>query len=229
MLKTLKCLIKRPIQLVCIDFDETLLTINTYGEWKIDALELNDYVRIDLITFIKHCLKNKKYVAIVSYSSQYNVIYKCLESFLNDDIKKIYIKTGNQFNKCDKIYCKSLQKKKKIKMKRKNPMILSVCTEIFQKNKIKILPKQVLLIDNDWNNIKLAKQGGFNTYHFNKNSQNIFLDKLQNNIEHFLNKSSYTFIFADACKLILVIILLLFLFFTKKSNIGTKLITYKIK
>jgi len=223
---TLKCLIKKSIRLVCIDFDDTLLTINTHGKWDIDPLELTDYVRPVLITFIKQCLKKKIHVAIVSFSSQNDVIYKCLHYFLKNDINKIYIMTSNKLNKCDKNYCKKISKK--IKMKRKNPMILSVCTEIYVKYNEQLHPNQVILIDNDLNNIRIAKQGGFNTYHFNKKSENTFFKELQTNMDHFLNKTSYTFIFADVCKLLTVTCLLLFLFLKKNSYIGTKRVTYKI-
>lgn len=227
IITTLNCLIKKNIRLVCIDFDDTLLSINTFGKWDIDPLELTDYIRPVFIKFINNCLKKNIHVAIVSYSSQNDVIYKCLYYFLKDNINKIYIMTSNKLNQCDKKYCKKI--KKNIIMKRKNPMILSVCTEIYFKYKEQLHPNQVILIDNDWNNIKMAKQGGFNTYHFNNNSDNTFFNDLISNMDHFLNKTSYTFIFADACKLLMVCCLLLFLFFKNKPKLGTRLVTYKVK
>ena len=212
------------IKLICIDFDDTLLSINTFGKWEIDPLELIDYVRPEIIKFIKNSLIKKKYVAIVSYSSQSDVIYKCLQYFLKDDISKIYIMTSNKLNQCDQNYCKNI--KKDIIMKRKNPMILSVCTKIFLKYNEKIKPYQVLLIDNDINNIRIAQQSGFNTFYVNINEN---MNNIKSKMINFFNKKTHTFIYASSCKLIVACCLFLFLFFNKKHKIIKKLVTYNVK
>ena len=41
--KTLNCLISKGIKLICIDFDNTLLSISTYGRWDDTAEKLIKY------------------------------------------------------------------------------------------------------------------------------------------------------------------------------------------
>ena len=114
-------------------------------------------------------------------------------------------------------------------MKRKNPMILSVLTAIHFKHNEQIKPNQVLLIDDDWNNIKIAKKGGFNVYHFNNNNENNILTNLSKSVEYFSNPTTFTFVYADACKLMIIFCVVLFLLLKDRmtTSMGTKLVTLK--
>ena len=78
-------------------------------------------------------LQRKINIAIVSFSPQEQVIRTVLNSIFGKQSKKILIKTTNQKYRPDKIFCKI--NRKKLILKRKVPMILSVCNKIYKKNK----------------------------------------------------------------------------------------------
>ena len=94
------------------------------------------------------------------------------------------------------------------------------------------MPHQILLIDDDYNNINIAKKSGFKTYLFNRYSEkNIMSDLQKEAIKSKLNSkpTTYTFIYADACKLLLILAIILFLVWKDRTTktMGTKLITVK--
>lgn len=225
----LKC---KKIKLICIDFDNTLISIHTYGKWNDNPKKLVKYVRPIFIKFIKKCLQRKINIAIVSFSPQEQVIRIVLNSIFGKQSKKILIKTTNQKYKPDKIFCKI--NRKKLILKRKVPMILSVCNKIYKKKKITIMPPQILLIDDDYNNINIAKKSGFKTYLFNKYSEkNIMNDLGKEDVNSTVNSkpTTYTFIYADACKLLLILAIILFLVWRDRTTktMGSKLITFQTK
>ena len=53
IIKTLDRLISTGIKLICIDFDNTFISINTYGRWDGDAIELTNYIRPIFVKFIR--------------------------------------------------------------------------------------------------------------------------------------------------------------------------------
>ena len=227
---TISNLKSQQIKLICIDFDNTLISIHTYGKWKDNPKKLVKYVRPIFIKFIKKCIQRKINIAIVSFSPQEQVIRTVLNNIFGKQSKKILIKTTNQKYKPDKIFCKI--NRKKLILKRKVPMILSVCNKIYKKKKIIIMPHQILLIDDDYNNINIAKKSGFKTYLFNRYSEkNIMSDLQKEAIKSKLNSkpTTYTFIYADACKLLLILAVILFLVWKDRTTktMGTKLITVK--
>lgn len=228
ILNTLKSLSNNGIKLICIDFDNTLLSINTYGRWDGDSIELSNYVRPIFIKFIRNCIKKKIHVAIVSFSPQENTIRECLEHYFKDIIHHIHIKTNNMKYKPNKTFCKLL--KTKLVLKRKVPMILSVCNDIYYRTGDIVYPKHTLLIDDDWNNIKTAKKSGYKTYYFNQDSDVRMLADLKT-IEHFSKPTSYSFIYADVCKLILVLSVIILLFWRERTttDMNTRLVTVKVK
>lgn len=227
ILGTLKSLSNKGIRLICIDFNNTFLTLDTNGRWDSDPIELSNYIRPIFIKFIRSCVKKKIHVAIVSFSPQENTIRSCLEHYFREIMGHIYIKTGNMNNKPNKTFCKLI--KKKLILKRKVPMMLSICNDIYYRTGEIISPKQVLLIDDEWNNIKTAAKSGFKTYHFNQDSDIRMLADLRT-IEHYSKPTTYTFIYADFCKLILLLSIIIFLFWKDRNTtiMDKRLVTVKV-
>jgi hypothetical protein len=230
IIQTLNCLTRKGIRLICIDFDNTFISIPTYGKWSGNPIDLADYARPILIQFIKKCIQRNIYIAIVTFSPQENIVKECLKYIFKSDFDKIYIKTSNHnYKNCNPKYCKLL--KKKIKMTRKNPMMISVATDIFIKNNDKILPPQILLIDDSWDNICAARKAGYKVYYFsNEKELSIINDLASSKIEHYSNPTTYTFIYADMCKLILVLAIVLFLFWKDRvtTEMTTRLVSVKL-
>jgi len=227
ILNTVKSLGNNGVRLVCIDFDDTLLSIHTNGRWDGDPIELSNYIRPVFVKLIRSCVKKNIHVAIVTFSPQEQTIRICLEHYFKDILHHIHIRTNNMDNKPNKTFCKLL--KKKLVLKRKVPMILSVCNDIYYRTGEIIYPKHTLLIDDDLNNIKVAKKSGYKTYHFSNNSDVKIISDL-NTKEHFSKPTTYHFIYADVCKWILVVSVMILLFWRERTtkDMTTRLVTVKV-
>ena len=108
-------------------------------------------------------------------------------------------------------------------------MILSVCNDIYYRTGDIIYPQHTLLIDDDWNNIKTAKKSGYKTYHFNQDSNIRMMSDLKM-IEHFSKPTTYSFIYADICKWLLVLSIIILLFWRERTTTDTttRLVTVKV-
>lgn len=229
IIKTLNCLVTNGIRLICIDFDNTLLSISTYGKWDGSAQDLSDYIRPVFVKFIKKCILKNIHIAIVTFSSQEQLVNDCLQFVFQNFGNKIHIRTTNQPNTSSSKYCNVI--KKKIKMLKKNPLMLSVASDIFLKTNETISPKQILLIDDDWKNISTARKSGFKVYHFtNEKELRMIKDLSTSKMEHYSNSTTYTFVYADLCRVLLVIAIILFLFWNDRTTteMGTRLVSVKL-
>ena len=226
--KTLGCLIKNNIKLICIDFDNTLVSVHTYGKWDESASQLSNYVRPDIEQLINKCLKQNIHVGIVTYSSQHELVNNVLEIVFGQNANKIFVRTSDMKYNFKNSFCSTLIKQNELKMERKIPMIVSIMFDIYN-NTNKLIPvKSVLLIDDDWNNIKTAKNAGFYTYHYTNNSDKVLYNQLQS-LEGFNKPVAYTFIFADICKIVIILLYIIYAIWYDRTNkkYGIKLQTIK--
>ena len=137
------------IKLLCIDFDKTLVSVQTHGRWTETAEELAIYVRPEFKKLIKYAFNNQIYVSIVTYSSQVKLVKKCLELNFPILYKDIIVRGTNQrYN----INSQLLNNLGIINTSRKNKMIASVILEIKYKYNIKINLNNIILIDDDYAN-----------------------------------------------------------------------------
>ena len=227
--KTLNCLIKNKIKLICIDFDNTLLSIHTYGKWDDTALNLAKHVRPEFKLFISKCLQQNIYIGIVTFSSQTELVIDVLKHVFKEDSKKIFVKTTNMSYKSKTKFCDKLLIENNIKMERKIPMMLSIMFDIYTDSNIIVPIKSVLLIDDDWANISSAKNNGFHSYHY-KNSSDISMYNQLQSLEGFNKSTSYTFIIGAKCKLFIIVLIILYAFWNDitKKQYGTRLSTIQI-
>ena len=228
--KTVKYLYKNGIRLICIDFDGTFISIHTKGKWDKSAIKLTDYIRPVFINLIRTAVKKGISIAIVSFSPQEEIIRECLNHYFQEYMDSIYIVTSNQKRNPKETFCKV--NKDKLILKRKVPMILSLCNEIYKKTNKMILPKNTLLIDDDPMNIKIANLSGFKTYLFNKYSEKKMLsDLLKKQDDPNTKPTTYTWVYADTCKIILIMAVIVFLFWKDKNTttMSSRLVTVKLQ
>lgn len=176
---------RKNVKLLCIDFDKTLVNVQTFGRWKKTVEELADSVRSEFKEIITYAFQNDIYVSIVTYSSQVDLVNKCLEINFPDLYKNIIIRGTNQKYNINSDLLKSVGI---TNVSKKNKMIGSVILEIQEKYDETISPQNIILIDDDYSNICAAK-AHFGTFFYNE--QYIF------NIQENFSKSSCFFNISD--------------------------------
>lgn len=128
------------IDMVCIDFDKTLISIHTGGRWYNDIEKLKKYVRVEFIKYINNVLSMNKKISIVTFSNQVNLIDKLMKDIFPN--KDIYIYGWLPENIND-------GKQKHIELACKDRGI-SI--------------DRILLIDDSYNNIEIAKNNGIKVH-----------------------------------------------------------------
>ncbi len=74
------------INLVCIDFDNTLVSKHTNGNWPGSAEELADHVQPLFRQLVPACINNGIFVAIVTFSPQTSLISQVLQLQYGDSV-----------------------------------------------------------------------------------------------------------------------------------------------
>ena len=167
------------IKLLCIDFDKTLVSVQTHGRWRKTAEELAIYVRPEFKELIKYAFNNNIYVSIITFSPQINLVKKCLELNFPNLYKNIIIKGTNQKYNINSDLLKSLGI---VNQARKNKMIASVILEIQKKFNINIKLNNIILIDDDYANI-LAARSHFKTFYYMHSKYDNIQENFNNNLE----------------------------------------------
>lgn len=167
------------IKLLCIDFDKTLVSVQTHGRWRETAEELAIYVRPEFKKLIKYAFNNQIYVSIVTYSSQVKLVKKCLELNFPNLYKDIIIRGTNQRYNINSQILKNLGI---INTSRKNKMIASVILEIKYKYNIKVNLNNIILIDDDYANI-LAARNHFKTFYYIDSKYDNVQENFNNNLQ----------------------------------------------
>ncbi|XP_062503565.1 uncharacterized protein LOC134180435 [Corticium candelabrum] len=134
------------VRLVCIDFDQTLVDVHTEGKWTDTADKLAKRVRPRLKELIEDGLKRDFKLAIVTQSSQTDLIRKVLKKCVKQDTSKIIIR--GQDKTWDKI--------EGVARGGKQQHIASVMKELEGNRHLALEPRQVLLIDDDSYNTGVA-------------------------------------------------------------------------
>lgn len=165
------------IKLLCIDFDKTLVSVQTHGKWNKTAEELAIYVRPEFKKLIKYAFQNGIYVSIVTFSPQIDLVKKCLEINFPNLYKNIIIRGTNQKYNINSDLLKSLGITNEA---RKNKMIASVILEIQKKYNINIKLNNIILIDDDYSNI-CAARSHFGTFFYNKRYMYNIQENFNNN------------------------------------------------
>ncbi|CAB9526078.1 expressed unknown protein [Seminavis robusta] len=157
------------VELVAIDFDKTLLNIHTWGRWNQRSSDLVPHVRPAFLCFINSVLQARMPVAITTFSNQKELIQKVLARSL-----KAYDREHAQTEKEAAIYyipvfggddwvkghSKGKQSQLKLAMQYYNNQQQQKDKDK-DNNKDPITPASTLLIDDDANNIKVARKDGY--------------------------------------------------------------------
>jgi hypothetical protein len=156
------------LKLIAFDFDQTIVSIHTGGIWPDSAEKLAEFVRPCFLHLIPELLKcDSLFICIVTFSSQENLIRDVLRISLpyipTNQINKILIK-GNTKLFIDKYGLENCFSNGK-------QLHLNFCKEYLEDrvNSLKILNKDILLIDDDTENIEFARQAGHLAFQVNKN------------------------------------------------------------
>ncbi len=143
VLEFLDYLTKKDIKVLTIDFDQTLVSVHTGGQWKSSYQHLSHAVRKFFVELITKALLKEFHVAIVTFSFQVKLIKEVL----------CYTYGKEKGNKI-KVYGWYPQRYKEIG---KQGHIERCLNDINSKNNISLTNKNVILIDDDNNNINIAK------------------------------------------------------------------------
>lgn len=147
------------VNFLAVDFDQTLVDVHTGGVWKGTTAELSDHVREEFRDLFHEALDQGIRIAIVTFSSQRDLIREVLQSFLEDAeaAKKIPIR-GND---------RSWDYTGSGSREGKQAHIASAVEELEQDGKIEIAKSTTLLLDDDIRNIKIALEDGVRAVWFN--------------------------------------------------------------
>jgi hypothetical protein len=150
---------KSKIKLIAFDFDCTILSIHTFGQWTDSPEELAEYVRPYFKQLIIGLLKSSYNfnICLVSYSPQEELIRKVLEISLKlkptEIINKIIVK-GNTKEFVEKNGYSSCSNGKELHLK--------YCCDLLANKNIK--NKNIFLFDDDFKNVKLAINSGHSAF-----------------------------------------------------------------
>jgi hypothetical protein len=135
----------RRVQLVVFDFDETIIDIHTGGRWTGDPEELAPRVREEFKCLINGLLYQGKPVCVGTFSTQTKLISKVLELSFPDS-PPIPVYGGS-----DQV--EGLTEGKQSQ--------LSLCMRYYEQSVKDLRKEATLLIDDDPDNIKVAREDGY--------------------------------------------------------------------
>tara|TARA_Y200000002_G_scaffold382400_1_gene399307 strand:- start:705 stop:1520 length:816 start_codon:yes stop_codon:yes gene_type:complete len=161
VLEFLDYLTKKDIKVLTIDFDQTLVSVHTGGQWKSSYQHLSHAVRKFFVELITKALLKEFHVAIVTFSFQVKLI--------NEVLCYTY---GKEMGNKIKVYGWYPQFYKEIG---KQGHIETCLNDINSENNISLTNKNVILIDDDNNNINIAKKNNIKTGWLNVEDRKIFL------------------------------------------------------
>lgn len=90
-----RLLVNGSIKLIAVDFDMTLVSVHTGGNWMFTARPLATRIRPGFIEFIREAQRHGLFVAIVTFSPQVDLVRNVLkEVFTEKEVERICIR-GN--------------------------------------------------------------------------------------------------------------------------------------
>ncbi|CAB9515557.1 expressed unknown protein [Seminavis robusta] len=154
----LNLILEKRIQLVAIDFDKTLIDIHTGGLWRHAASDLVPHVRPELQCLLYECVKRGIPLAVTTFSSQ-----KTLIQLVTDTSLRQFAHSRNAMHQPSNIpvfgggiFLDGLDEGKQSQ--------LAAAMEHFSEHRLgdgTIAASGVVLIDDDEDNIRVAKEDGF--------------------------------------------------------------------
>ena len=163
------------IKVLAIDFDQTLINIHTEGMWWRDNESIVPYIRPQFRALIVEVLKNHNdssdrsnlTIAIVSFSSQVNVIRAVLQDILDQAAKDLEDCGGGLPTSADQIQVQAFM-----------PRFFMVKGKQEHLENLKCSLHEVLLIDDSQLNILIALHHGVRAIWFNPDHPNELWDDL---------------------------------------------------
>ena len=152
------------IRLIALDFDQTFLNFHTGSRWSGPAAELLPFVRPVFKSFVIEAIEAGLVVSIVTFSSQTDLITKLLQLVFKDTIV-----LGHNMFVCGatpdplsshgrKSPCNNWLSPTRFGKKNH---IRSACVKVQDATGCDVIrPEQVLLIDDDKNNVRVAHENG---------------------------------------------------------------------
>jgi hypothetical protein len=161
------------IRLVAFDFDLTIVSVHTGGQWRGTADELARHVRPEFACYIARCLDRGLRVSVATFSTQKELITKVLLLTVPDDARgqarKIPVFGGND-------YVPEFESGKQ------SQLMLSIqhfaqeaggggggeveSNGEADSSELSLDPSHTLLVDDDARNIQVARSDGYATLHF---------------------------------------------------------------
>ncbi|KAL4224124.1 hypothetical protein ACF0H5_017577 [Mactra antiquata] len=146
---------KRGIQLVAVDFDQTLITFHSGGVWKDSVDKLVSKVRPCIRDLMQTCLDRHLNVCIVTYFMQPWVIKELLQKlFRRSDADRILVQANTA----------SFREKHNHEFLGKEAHIAAILTELYNKCHLKIRPDEIILFDDDRDNTDIAMKFGHKAF-----------------------------------------------------------------
>jgi hypothetical protein len=144
------------LKLLALDFDLTIVDLHTGGSWQEDADSLSHHLRPEMVCLIQEAIQSGIFFAVTSFSQQIDLIREVITDGIIAKSKTkapptISIQGGTNY---------SDPKGKKIQLEK-------AITEILELEGTRgITPRKTLLIDDDKNNIRLARRDGYQSLWF---------------------------------------------------------------
>lgn len=158
------------INLLAIDFDQTLIDIHTGGRWPGAASELLEHVRPEFNQLLNACMNNEIRVAIVTFSQQPKMITQMLETVVGPDhAARIPVRGSDRSWTYNGLGSRD----------GKQAYIASAVEELEYPGDINISKQTTLLIDDDKKNIRVALKDGVRAVWFNPDKPHHLLKDLQ--------------------------------------------------
>eukprot|EP01039_Chlorochromonas_danica_P009865 gene9865-10911_t len=165
-------LIKANINFVAIDFDQTMISLHTYGRFLGKPEELAPFLRPVFLKLVPAIADKNIELAIVTFSGQVSMIRKVLEINFGELFKRFVIRgTGREEDW--RVTEKALRK-----LPGKQGHMASAAAVLNQRGDVVITPASTLLIDDDERNVLEAIASGTPGIVFNPESPLDLLDEM---------------------------------------------------
>ena len=146
------------INLLAIDFDQTLIDIHTGGRWPGTMEDLKDHVRPEFRQLLNAAMESEMHVAIVTFSQQPGLIVQILETIVGPErASRIPVRGSDRSWTYTGVGSRE----------GKQAHIASAVEQLEQSGEIQITKETTLLIDDDHKNIRISLKDGARAVWFN--------------------------------------------------------------
>ncbi|XP_035685114.1 uncharacterized protein LOC118421725 [Branchiostoma floridae] len=143
------------VRLVALDWDRTIITVHTKGCWEDGPSKLAKHVRPCFKYFIAACLDSSLHLCVVTFSSQSPLIKDTLKIAIPHSDTSAIIIRGNT---------KDWARIQGVPILGKQQHIASAIREVTSKRHQVIQPGEVILMDDDTENLKIAETFGHRAF-----------------------------------------------------------------